>query len=288
MPMAIAVTGADLVLPATDQRTPGAHVLTPPGEQDFETALAEAADLVDRHGHYLIVHSRTLPRAHLHRLHAVRAMLESDRIALLSCDLPPLGMAVLARQLRQLSVCDFGPGILASAGRLLAHYIWTGALLGTTRSLSRLPVELPADRPRPRGGTCAVLAAPRPVVAPDGEFPEGPQFATSLTYATGSLASDRVIGELAPTWRVGSLHAVALPADSPSWWGTPRMVEFAAAIPDIAPLYQMVGSVRREHCHWCGLTIIGDLCAFCRAPVPAPAADRHPRALTGPTRRALT
>jgi threonine dehydrogenase-like Zn-dependent dehydrogenase len=44
MPMAIAVTSADLVLPGTDQQTPGAHVLSSPERQDFEEAVSLLAD----------------------------------------------------------------------------------------------------------------------------------------------------------------------------------------------------------------------------------------------------
>ncbi|WP_228452880.1 chitinase, partial [Streptomyces alkaliterrae] len=42
-------------------------------------------------------------------------------------DLPPLGLAVLVRQLRQLSTADLSPGVLAGAVRLLAHYVHAGA-----------------------------------------------------------------------------------------------------------------------------------------------------------------
>ncbi|MDT0320963.1 YhbY family RNA-binding protein [Streptomyces millisiae] len=289
MPTAIAVTSADLVLPPTDPHTPGAHVLTPPDRQEFAAALEEAGQLVQQHGYYIVVYPTTTPRAHVQRLHAVRAMLETDRIALLPSALPPLGTAVLVRQLRQLSVCDFGPGVLGASARLLAHYIYAGALLASGSRLDRVPVTLPtaAAGGRQPGGQCAVLAGPTPqLVRAEGDVPlAGPQFSTALTYAAGNLDSAWVTGRLARQWQVQAVRPVPLPSDSSDWWATPKLVEFAAAIPDASLLYQMVGSMRQEICHWCGLSLIGDRCAFCSAPVTHQ--DRAPRAIASAGRRAL-
>jgi hypothetical protein len=288
MPIAIAVTSADLVLPPTDQHTPSAHVLTPPDRQDFAAALTEVGELLERQGHLVVLYPATTPRPQVQRLHAVRAMLESDRIALLPSALPPLGTAVLVRQLRQLSVCDFSPGVLGASARLLAHYIYAGALLASATRLERLPVALPAPAPngaRPPAGQCAVLAGPTPqLVRADGDVAlAGPQFSTALTYAPGNLGSEWVTRRLARQWQVQAIHPVPMPAASTDWWASPKIVEFAAAIPDVSLLYQMVSSVRQEACHWCGLTLIGDRCAFCSAPVAQPV--RRPRAIAASARR---
>ncbi|MFG2987239.1 hypothetical protein ACGFYQ_39395 [Streptomyces sp. NPDC048258] len=280
MPTAIAVTSADLVLPAPDRHTPGAAVLHPPEQLDLEGALAETSALLERHGHLVAVVPPWLPRSTVQRLHTVRAILETDRIALLGVDLPPLGTALLVRQLRQLSVCDFSPGVVASAARLLSHYIYAGALLGSVAKLDRVPVGLKAHaRSWSPSAQFAVLAHPTPHLAklgaagaPGGAavLPAGPEFATHLTFARGQLTSDWVAAELASAWQVQGVMENPLPADSPGWWGTPKLVEFAAGIPDLSVLYQLVASVRREECRWCGLELIGDRCGFCAAPLSAP------------------
>ncbi|WP_371676908.1 hypothetical protein [Streptomyces sp. NBC_01276] len=279
MPTAIAVTSADLVLPAPDRHTPGAAVLRPPGEADLEGALAETSALLERHGHLVAVVPPWLPPATVRRLHTVRAILETDRIALLDIDLPPLATAVLVRQLRQLTVCDFSPGVIASAARLLSHYIHAGALLGTVAKLDRVPVGLKAHaRSWSPSAQFAVLAHPTPHLARLGSagaasqaaLPPGPGFATHLTFARGALSSDWVTAELAPAWQVQGVMENPLPADSAAWWATPKLVEFAAAIPDPSVLYQLVASVRREECRWCGFELIGDRCGFCAAPLAAP------------------
>ncbi|MEW5534590.1 hypothetical protein [Streptomyces virginiae] len=311
MPTAIAVTSADLVLPAPDRHTPGAALLHPPEQHDLEAALAGTSALLERHGHVVALVPPWLPRPTVQRLHTVRAILETGRIALLDIDLPPLGTALLARQLRQLSVCDFSPGVIASAARLLSHYIFAGALLGSVAKLDRVrvPVGLGAHaRSWSPSAQFAVLAHPTPHLARLGsagggrggrggshashagshgavaDLPAGPDFATHLTFARGQLTSDWVAAELAPAWQVQGVLENPLPAASPAWWGTPKLVEFAAGIPDLSVLYQLVASVRREQCRWCGLELIGDRCGFCAAPLTAPPPSEAAATSTGRSR----
>ncbi|MFE9331288.1 hypothetical protein [Streptomyces sp. NPDC006925] len=285
MSTALAVTCPDHLLAAPDRHTPHAHVLSPPGEQPLDAALAETQGLLERHGHLVTVFPATLPLRHRHRLHTVRSLLESRRIALLPVELPPLATGVLVRQLRQLSLCDFTPGVLGAAARLLTHYLYAGAVLGSVAKLDRVPVGVTSHaRSWLPGSRFAVLAAPTPEVVRLGT-PEGdagltaPQFATELTVAPGGLAADWALHTLPARWRVGQVHQAPLPRDSPDWWGTTRLTEFVAAIPDVSVLYQLVASVRRDECPGCGLELIGDRCAFCAAWLPpAPPAASAPHA----------
>ncbi|WP_263170118.1 hypothetical protein [Streptomyces sp. SCSIO ZS0520] len=324
MPTAIAVTSADLVLPSLDRHTPSAAVLQSavraprsaksaalarsssghgrssaghgrghPAEADaysLDQSLAEMHTLLDHHGYVIVLCPKSAPVRVAHRLHAVRSILETDRIALLRPELPPLGLAVLALQLRQLSVCDFSPGVLASAARLLSHYIYAGAVLGSVSRLDRVPVGLGSHaRSWVPGSQFAVLATPEPELlrlnpqkAEAPAVPAGPAFGTRMVVAPGQLPADWVTGTLAPAWQVQGVTHARQPAASAEWWGTAKLAEFAAAIPDISVLYQLVSSVRRERCHWCGLELIGDRCGFCAAPLPPPPE------LTAPAARALT
>ncbi|UYQ64131.1 hypothetical protein [Streptomyces peucetius] len=283
MPTAIAVTSADLVLPPTDHQTPSAALLHAPEDQPLDAAVADMSVLLEQHGYVVALYPASLPTAHERRLHTVRAVLESDRVALLKLDLPPLGVAVLARQLRQLSICDFSAGIVASAARLLSHYIHAGALLGSVARLDRIPVSLRTHaKSWMPGSQFGVLAHPRPqLIRIGGGELAGPEYATQLVLARGQLQSEWVTGTLAPAWHVRHTHEAPLPADSARWWGTARLIEFAAFLPDVSVLYQLVSSVRREVCTWCGIQLIGDRCGFCFAPLTAPASRTGaPRALT--------
>ncbi|WP_405744116.1 hypothetical protein OG422_20335 [Streptomyces sp. NBC_01525] len=269
MPTAIAVTGSDLALPAADRTTPAAVVLPAPHLQPLDEALTQTAAVLEHHGHLVVLHSDACPEAHVRRLHTLRGLLESDRIALVKVDLPPLGLAVLARQLRELSRSALSPGVLACAARLLAHYIHAGALLGTVGGLERVEVDLRAHMTSWLPGVqFAVLAAPAPhLVRVERHSTEAalpaPSYATELAVARGHFSGDWVGSVLAPAWQVRGAQEVPLPAESAHWWGTRKLVEFAAAIPDPALLHRLVSSVRREDCAWCGLELLGDRCAFC-------------------------
>ncbi|WP_188276155.1 hypothetical protein [Streptomyces sp. CBMA152] len=272
MPTAIAVTSPDLVLPPTDPQTPLAALLQAPEAQPLDAALADMNRLLDQHGYVIVLYPQSLPPAHEQRLHTVRSLLESDRITLIGSALPPLGLAVLVRQLRQLSVCDFSPGVLASAARLLAHYVHAGAVLGSVTKLDRVPVGLKAHaKSWLPGSQFAVLAHPTPqlVRVGTGEL-EGPDYACHLLAAGNPAPADWVTATLAARWQVGGVERCALPVYSPGWWGTSKLTEFAAYLPDLSVLYQLVASVRRESCRWCGMELIGDRCGFCSSPVPAP------------------
>ncbi len=284
VPTAIAVTGVDMALPPQDERTLPAAVLADLDRQPLEQSVAAVQTLIEQYGHVVVVYSRAVPPAVEQRLHTVRSLLESDRVALFRPDLPPLGLAVLARQLRQLASCDLGPGVLACAGRLLTHYIHAGALLGSVARLDRLPVKLASHaRSWLPGSQFAVLAHPEPQLiraAPGVPLP-GPEFGTWLLVGKGQLPPEWVTDTLAPAWRPQGLREVAAPAESAVWWGTGKLVEFCAYLPDLSVLYQLVTSVRQTTCHWCGLDVIGDRCVFCSATTP-PAAEASVRQHAGP------
>ncbi|WAZ23815.1 hypothetical protein STRCI_005184 [Streptomyces cinnabarinus] len=276
MPTAIAVTSADLALPPQDERTVPAIVLQGLDRQPLDRSLSALQAIVESHGHLVVVCSQALDPAVERRLYTLRSLLESDRIALFRPELPPLGLAVLARQLRQLASCDLGPGVLASAGRLLTHYIHAGALLGSVAKLDRVPVGLKSHaKSWVPGSHFGVLAHPEPQLVRIG--PEaaltGPEFGTRMLVARGQLQSDWVTDTLAKSWNVQGLREVPLPAESARWWGTGRLIEFCAHLSDLSVLYQLVTSVRRSACHWCGIDVIGDRCVFCSATPPAPVPD---------------
>ena len=140
--------------------------------------------------------------------------------------LPPLGVALLARQLRQLSLCDFSPGVLASAARLLSHYVHAGALLGSVSGLDRVEVDLRSHvKSWLPGAHFAVLAHPEPrLLHLDRHSTEAglpaPGFTTQLALARGQLTSEWVTAALAPAWQVQGVYEARLPAESARWWGT--------------------------------------------------------------------
>ncbi|MFF9362207.1 hypothetical protein [Streptomyces griseoluteus] len=284
VPTAIAVTSADLALPAQDERTMPAVVLRDLHSRPLDQTLFEVQGVIDQFGYLVVLCSKATPEPVLRRLHTLRSLLESDRIAVFRPELPPLGVAVLARQLRQLATCDLSPGVLASAGRLLTHYIHAGAVLGSVARLDHVPVGLKAHaKSWVPGAQFAVVAHPEPqlVKAVQGATLKGPEFSTWMLLARGQLQSDWITG-FAKDWGVHGLRETPLPAESPAWWGTGRMIEFCGYLADLSVLYQLVTSVRQSSCHWCGLDVIGDRCVFCSASPPEHPLP-PPRALQGRT-----
>jgi hypothetical protein len=288
VPTAIAVTSPDLVLPATTPQSPRALALGHPQLQPLEQALAETSAVLEQHGFLIALYPASTPAPVIRRLHTVRSVLESDRMALVPLELPPLAVAFLARQLAQLSHGDFGPGVLATASRLLTHYIYAGAVVSGVSRLDRIPVSLTSHvKSWLPGAQFTVLAAPRPqLLKTAGEaVPPGPDFAAGMVVARGQLSGDWVTGVLAPAWRVQGVEHVPLPAGSSGWWATHKVAEFAAGITDAQVLGRLVASVQRAQCPWCRLEIIGDRCVVCAArgrpvpvaPAPPPPADA-PRA----------
>nr|BFD82971.1 hypothetical protein StreXyl84_23720 [Streptomyces sp. Xyl84] len=267
------MTGADMALPAQDERTVPAAVLPDLDREPLERTLDGIRALLDQHSHLIVVCSRALPAAAQRRLHTVRSLLESDRMALFRPELPPLAVAVLARQLRQLASCDLSPGVLASAGRLLTHYVHCGAVLNSVTRLDRVPVDLKAHaRSWVPGSQFGVVAHPVPHlvrIGPGATLP-GPDFGTWMLVAKGQLQSDWIGSHLAPAWKVLGLREAAPPAESAAWWGTGKLIEFCSYLPDLPVLYQLVTSVRQSVCHWCGVDVIGDRCVFCSAVPPDP------------------
>ncbi|MFG2127913.1 hypothetical protein ACGFNV_08940 [Streptomyces sp. NPDC048751] len=260
-----------MALPPQDERTLPAVVLNDFASVPLERAVGVLQAVIEQHGHVVVAYSGAVPAALERRLYTVRSLLESDRIALFRPELPPLGLAVLVRQLRQLASCDLSPGVLASAGRLLTHYIHAGALLGSVARLDRVAVNLKSHaRSWLPGSQFGVMAHPQPQLVKIG--PEahltGPDFDTSLLVAKGQLPSDWVTATLAPAWHAQGMREVPLPAESADWWGTGKLVEFCAYLPDLSVLYQLVTSVRQTVCHWCGVDVIGDRCVFCSATPP--------------------
>ncbi|MFB7291771.1 hypothetical protein [Actinacidiphila glaucinigra] len=261
MSSVIAVTADDLALP-------------------LEQHVMRTAAALEAHGHLVVLVPPEPTDPLRRRVHTVRAALEADRVAIVPVDLPPLAALLLAEQLRQLAATDLGPGVLAGAARLLSHYLHSGALLGSVSRLDRVDVPVGAHlKSLVPGRHFAVLAHPEPHLseARHDAVPAGPAFLTQLAVAQGhGVDAGWVTGPLARAWRSLHVREVPLPADSARWWGTGRLVEFTAYIADVGVLYQLVTSVRRDTCGWCGLAVIGDRCLFCSATVDGQQRVRPP------------
>ena len=113
----------------------------------------------------------------------------------------------------------------------------------------------------------AVLAGPEPRITEvsDSARLPGPGYPTHLAVSGTGPGTEWLRTRLGADWKCQYLRDLpALPA-APRWWGTTKLVEFAAYIADVGVLYQLVSSAHRERCRWCGLEMVGDRCGFCAA-----------------------
>jgi len=247
MPSVITVTSDDLAQPLEEQ-------------------VARISAALDAYGHIVALAPAEADDPARRRLHTVKSALEADRLAIVPLGLPPLARTLLGEQLRQLTGTDLGPGILAGAARLLSYYLHSGALLGSVSKLDRVPVSVGSHvKSLVPGRHFAVIAHPEPYLGqaePDA-IPPGPGYQTQLAVAGKGVDAGWVTGALASGWHTQHRREVPLPPDSARWWGTAKLVEFTAYIGDVGMLYQLVTSVRRDTCTWCGLEVIGDQCLFC-------------------------
>jgi hypothetical protein len=259
MPGVITVTADDLALPLEEQ-----------------VVRTQAA--LEAHGHLVALAPDDPADPARRRVHTVRSALEADRIAIVPLSLPPLARTLLGEQIRQLAGTDLGPGVLAGAARLLSYYLHSGALLGSVAKLDRVPVGVGAHmKSLVPGRHFAVLAHPEPYLGeavPD-RVPPGPGYQTQLAVAGSGLDPAWITGPLATAWHTRHLRELPAPPDSAGWWGTARLVEFTAYIADVGMLYQLVTSVRRDTCTWCGLDVIGDQCLFCATRLERAVPARH-------------
>jgi hypothetical protein len=271
MPSVITVTSDDLALSLE--------------EQVIRTSAA-----LDAYGHIVALVAADPADPARRRMHTVRSALEADRIAIVPLTLPPLAASLLGEQLRQLAGTDLGPGVLAGAARLLAYYLHSGALLASVAKLDRVPVSVGSHvKSLVPGRHFAVLAHPEPYLAlADPEhLPPGPGYQTQLALAGTGVDPGWITGPLAAAWHSQQLREVPLPPDSARWWGTSRLVEFTAYIADVGMLYQLVTSVRRDTCAWCGLEVIGDQCLFCASKLSERATPAKHAAVTAGQGRAV-
>lgn len=247
MPSVITVTSDDLAVPLEEQVT-------------------RVSAALDAYGHVVALAPADPADPARRRLHTVRSALEADRVAIVPVALPPLACTLLGEQVRQLAGTDLGPGVLAGAARLLTYYLHSGALLGSVAKLDRVPVSVGTHvKSLVPGRHFAVLAHPEPYLAeadPD-KVPPGPGYQTQLAVAGKGLDPGWITGPLAAAWHTAHVREVPQPTDAARWWGTSKLVEFTAYIADVGMLYQLVTSVRRDTCTWCGLEVIGDQCLFC-------------------------
>lgn len=205
------------------------------------------------------------------RIRAARSLLDTDRVALWTTDLPPLAAGVLAALAAALVDRLERPGALVAALPALEREL---VVVAWARSVSRL------KRPSPRlaqharsalpGSGFGVGLAPEEFVrtlsregreAPLALAPGPMQLVIAGDDETGRRWMLEAVNPALGTLPILELEAMAAAA---RWWGTAKVVEGVAAPTDRDALALRVLSGGLESCHWCGEALaVGTRCAFC-------------------------
>ena len=284
MPTAIAVTSADLVLPPHRPADAHRRRAQSPDDQPLDAALADMQRLLEQHGYVDRPLSRLHPGAPRPAA-AHRPLRPGERPHRAARARPAAARARRARTAVAAAVASATsaracspppPGCSPTTSTPAPCSAPSPSSTGSRSASSRTP------SPGCRAPSSPYSPTPRPQLVKVGARTSlaGPEFATQLLVAPGaSCQSDWVTGD--PRARLAGPGRAArppLPAESAALVGHRQAHRVRRRLPDVSVLYQLVSSVRREECHWCGLELIGDRCGFCSAP-RSPA--REPDAATG-------
>jgi len=199
-----------------------------------------------------------------------RGVLNTDRIAGLGLDLPPLALSLVADQLTYLA--PYVPaGVLASLATRLPGEIIAGAWLRSVAGLENIKTGFGDHMKSYLPGSFMVSAAPTQAVHritgghPVGAIEHRPQNPIQVlaTQAEGDTDwfQQKLMGEVRPSV-VKFVNAQPL---SPTFWGAKKYIEYVAFSGHPDALSRLVNSTRTRKCAWCGEPISVRTCPFCRA-----------------------
>ena len=244
----------------------------------------------------LVVYPRWQSGAARRLLRLTRGVLDTDQVASVGLDLPPLACSLVA-DLLSYSTPYLHLGHLAGLGRRLENEILSGARLASVARLEHIETSL-VDHVAsysPGSGFLA-WAAPRSGVerisgrAPLSSVDFRPADPVHLLIAPQGSDFPNFGSELLSTLRPQVVKTVPAQPLGTTFWGTRKHVEFVAFSGHPQAISHFVRSTRYWVCRWCREPTSLDVCAVCGmsqgdvparsgvpGPPPPPAAPRPPR-----------
>ncbi|MEW2352511.1 hypothetical protein [Spirillospora sp. NPDC029432] len=221
-----------------------------------------------------------------------RGMLNTDRIAGIALDLPPLSLSVVADQMA--FIAPFvRPGVLASLASALARQIYAGAWVNSVAHLEHIQTRLGAHVTSYLPGSgFSVAAAPSAGVhritsaRPVQEIAQRPQDPVLLLAADVNGNPQWLAKSLQPALGAVSLTTAAGQPLGQEYWGTKKYTEFVAFSGHPHALNHLVASTACRPCGWCGEPTALPACPFCAMVQPVPGAGRPETAGPGVPRPA--
>ena len=218
----------------------------------------------------LVIVGDWLPAETLERVHMIRALIGSDRIAIHVTRLPPLAASVLAALAAALGERALSAGALAGAldavGEQLPVLAWAGSVAGLRHPSMSLLHHARSVLP---WTAFAVGVQPEPFVEPlSGEHDELPvsvgENPVSLLVATDEAGDvDWVVDSVVPAFGGVPVRRLPPTMHGADWWGTARLIEVVGVPTSLERLAEITLPERVVPCRWCQEPIAVAPCPFC-------------------------
>ena len=235
-------------------------------------------------GSVIVVVGDWLPPETLERVHMIRSLLQTDRVAIYVADLPPLAASVLAALTAALAPLAPSAGALAGAIDAIADELVVLAWAGSVAGLRHPGVSL-LDHARSAlpWSSFAVGLQPDSFVQPISSGAEElpltpPERPIELLVAPEEDADvDWVVDVLAPALGGVGIRQIPPTLHGAGWWGTSRLIEAVGVPSSIEALAEATLPHSVSPCAWCGEPIAAGPCPFCGDAASEPGSGRTAR-----------
>lgn len=205
-----------------------------------------------------------------------RLVHDTDRIAGLPLNLPPVAFSLVADQLSYLAQY-VSPGLLASLAHRLPQETFAGAWVNSVTRLEHIETGLGKHVMSYLPGTgFMVSAAPHQSVhritadRPVAQLSYRPAKPVAMFAAYEDGDPDWLKGKLYPAIGAPRMAFVAAQPLSSEFWGTKKYVEFVAFSAHPDALRNAIQATPCRPCPWCGEPTALTACAFCSMIQPTP------------------
>jgi len=271
MPVSVTVVGLGCELDRlfSGQR-PALPVPAPPGRDDLRDLFEAVGGPLRGGERVIVVVGDWLPAETLERVHTVRSLLQTDRVAIHVTELPPLAASVQAALGAALASHAPSAGALAAALGAVEDQLlvlaWVGSVAGLRHPAVSLLHHARSALPWSSFGVgLQPEAFLQPLARGSEDLPlEPPEEPIELLVAPSESADlDWIVEDVVPA--LGGVPVRQIPATlhGPAWWGTSRLVEGVGVPTDLGALADSVLPHHVVPCRWCGEPIAAPPCPFC-------------------------
>jgi hypothetical protein len=218
----------------------------------------------------LVIVGDWLPPETLARVHMIRALIGSDRIAIHVTALPPLATSVLAALAAALSERALSVGALAGSLITVADQLpvlaWAGSVAGLRHPSMSLLHHARSVLP---WASFVVGVQPEPFVealsANHDELPNmtGEDPVSLLVAADPEADVDWVKHSVVPAFGGVPVRRLPPTLHGADWWGTSRLIEIVGVPTSLERLADMTLPVSLVQCRWCTEPIAVAPCPIC-------------------------